>query len=155
MVQHCVVGAASRTGKFEVMASGKPFSSHFDGGRARDDPHIWSKDATSNSALVSAAAFATNARCQLTFERRLRLLCHWMVSDFAFVESFTSVRQQHIAWKLSVSCARWTARALARSARYARASREIAFCVGRWTGGRSRLWCQNACTVQPERARSV
>ena len=40
----------------------------------------------------------------------------WMISSTAFVDDCTSVRQPHIAWKLSTSCIQWTAHELARSA---------------------------------------
>jgi len=36
-----------------------------------------------------------------------------MVSDFAFVEPFTSIRHPHIVWTLAASCMQWTTRALA------------------------------------------
>ena len=49
--------------KSEV-ASGQTFSSRFDGGRARDDPGVWSSDAASNLALDSAAGSASNATLQ-------------------------------------------------------------------------------------------
>ena len=91
--------------------------------------------------------------CMSACCRRLRSMCRtWMVSDFAFDDSITSIRPPHILWMLFVNCTRWTPCALARSPRYARFSREIAFASG---GGRSRRWCQNACAVQLERARSA
>ena len=62
-----MAGASSRTGKLEVVASDQTFSSRFDGGRARIGPSVWSSVSASKSALVSAAAFRSNARCQLTF----------------------------------------------------------------------------------------
>ena len=50
----------------------------------------------------------------------------WMVSVSSFVDGSTSIRQPHILWKLSASCARWTACGRSYSSRCARVSRGVA-----------------------------
>ena len=74
----------------------------------------------------------------------------WMVFAFAFVDFCGYRHAVNCRWKLWSSSLRWAACALVRSACSARSSLETAFVSG---GGQCRPWCQNACTMQPQRAR--
>ena len=90
--------------------------------------------------------------CMSGCSRRLHSVCHQDGLTFAFVRRFSCEHAVKCRWKLWSSSVRCTPCALARSARSTRATREIALASH---SRRSRSWYQNACAVQPKRARSV
>jgi hypothetical protein len=84
--------------------------------------------------------------------RRLRMTHCWMISTSSFVESVDCDRAVKSLWKLWMSSFRWNACEHAYLSRCARDSSEDAPVPN---AGPSRSWCQNACAVHPECARSV
>ena len=118
------------------------------GGRAME-PAVSRAAAASKTPMVSAAACPLHAR---VFQAFALGVSHGWSAPLHSSMPFMPIGHPHIVWKLSASCTRWLACARAYSSRCPRAFREAAPVPH---GGWSRSWCQNACVVQPERARSA